>query len=124
MLLELLFFWLYVLVTLLYKYQLQLPQKSSLISIEPKKKLDMLFEATNFPNFPDWVDQDFPNRISHALQDAKDENLVRRRILYLLRTTWYLDDQFTQDPEDCILLQRYPYEMAAVLGLLDWNESA
>ena len=89
----------------------------------PAKKVYILADSTNVIKFPEWIHKDFSNRISVALEEADYLMLVRRRILYLLRTTWFLEDQFTERPEQCISHQRYPYEMAAVLGLIDWNES-
>ena len=83
----------------------------------------MLNLVTSNPTFPGWVDDNFIKRISniHLSTKSQDVLLISRRVLYLLRTTWFLEDQFGLNADERIGYRRYPYEMAAILGLVEWK---
>lgn len=82
-------------------------------------------QLENFPisvQFPSWFDPSgCLKKISVGNYFKSDQNLKSiwaRRIMLLARTVWYLH---LYEKSNFEFWKRYPYEMAAVLGLVDWS---
>ena len=101
--------------------------RSVLCSVELFKnnKKDLLIRLIKDSNFPDWVDKTISTKITRPVEsfDSLDDfYLYSRRVLYVLRTTWFLEKEPVKKEYGDIEYKLYPYEISAILGLIPWND--
>ena len=102
------------------------------VSLDLPNGYDSIFKVfAILSTYPDWFDPTqyiqsiYLKAISVSQPDVNI--LLARRIMFLVRTTWLLNDQIMEKAksnthiDDEVGLKRYPYEMAAILGLIDWK---